>query len=123
MKGSFLKAQVYFDCNATTPVLPAAAAASLEAMRTLYGNPSSAHLVGLQAKHILETTRNTAAKVVGADPEQITFTSGATEAIQTAVFSALQFCKTQLDPKKLKLLYGATEHKVIRSPCSIGSRP
>ncbi len=113
MNESLLKSQVYFDCNATTPVLAAAAAASLDAMRTLYGNPSSTHLVGLQAKHILESTRQLAAQVVGADPEQIIFTSGATEAIQTAIFSALQSLKISRNGRKTKLLYGATEHKVV----------
>jgi len=113
MKGSFVTTQAYFDCNATTSVLPAAAQAALEAMHTLYGNPSSTHLVGLQAKFILESTRKISAKVIGAQPEQITFTSGATEAIQTAVFSVLQACKAKSLGPKTKLLYGATEHKAI----------
>src|SRR5690349_589859 len=83
-------ANAYLDCNATTPTLPVAAAAALQAMQTLYGNPSSSHLVGLQAKAILESTRRLAAEAVGAAEDRIIFTSGATEAIQTAVFSALQ---------------------------------
>jgi cysteine desulfurase len=103
--------QVYLDCNATTPVLPEAAEAAQEAMRTLFGNPSSSHLVGIQAKYILESTRRLAAHAVGAKTEQIIFTSGATEAIQTAVFSVLQSLK---DHKRgAKLLYGATEHKAV----------
>lgn len=112
--------RAYFDCNATTPTLPAAAEAALEAMNTLYGNPSSAHVVGLQAKHMLESTRKLAARAVGGKPEQIIFTSGATEAIQTAVFSALENAKSKKygetgskEPKRLKLLYGATEHKAV----------
>jgi cysteine desulfurase len=117
MKGSFLSTKAYFDCNATTAVLPAAAQAALEAMHTLYGNPSSTHLVGLQAKFILESTRKTAGRVIGAAPEQIIFTSGATEAIQTSVFSVLQSIKKSREEKKTRspihLLYGATEHKVI----------
>jgi cysteine sulfinate desulfinase/cysteine desulfurase-like protein len=43
----------YFDCNATTPTMPAASAAAMMAMGKLYGNPSSVHLAGLQAKAIL----------------------------------------------------------------------
>jgi cysteine desulfurase len=117
MRNSFLSTRAYFDCNATTPVLPSAADAAMEAMRTLYGNPSSSHLVGLQAKHILESTRKTAAQVIGADPEQVIFTSGATEAIQTAVFSALQNLKNQLqsssDCARNLILYCATEHKAV----------
>ena len=49
--------QIYFDCNATTPVLPIAAETALETMRSLYGNPSSSHLTGLQAKALLERSR------------------------------------------------------------------
>ena len=105
--------QVYFDCNATTPVLPAAAKAALEAMSSLYGNPSSPHLIGIRAKAILETTRSRAAAVIGTDSEQIVFTSGATEALQVAVFSALCALKEKNSVKKNKILYGATEHKAV----------
>jgi cysteine sulfinate desulfinase/cysteine desulfurase-like protein/glyoxylase-like metal-dependent hydrolase (beta-lactamase superfamily II)/rhodanese-related sulfurtransferase len=112
MKNAPIATQAYFDCNATTPVLPIAADAAMEAMRILYGNPSSSHLVGLQAKFILESSRRAAGKAVGAEPEQITFTSGATEAIQTAVFSALQHFKSGVHSAG-KLLYCATEHKAV----------
>src|SRR5262245_39423799 len=101
MKAQF-SGPVYFDCNATTPVHPEAAKAALDVMRRLYGNPSSPHLTGLQAKTVLENTRNLAGKVVGADPEQITFTSGATESIQTAVFSVLQDLKNKERPRSAK---------------------
>ena len=74
---SRLTTDAYFDCNATTPTLPLASQAALAVMDTLYGNPSSAHLVGLQAKFILESARKTAGKAVGASAEQIIFTSGA----------------------------------------------
>lgn len=117
MKHSSIKSRAYFDCNATTPVLPSAVDAALETMNTLYGNPSSTHLVGLQAKHLLESTRKKAAQVVGAEPDQIVFTSGATEAIQTAVLSALSFLKNQLmrtnSNSPSLILYGATEHKAV----------
>ena len=105
--------QVYFDCNATTPVLRDAATAALQAMETLYGNPSSTHLVGVQAKAILESTRKITAQLIGASPGEIIYTSGATEGIQTAIFSALQHWKKQYVHQKLKLLYGATEHKAV----------
>lgn len=105
--------RVYFDCNATTPTLLGAADAALDTMINLYGNPSSSHAVGIQAKAILETGRNLTAKVVGSDPEQIIFTSGATEAIHTAIFSALIACANKPEHLCIKLLYGATEHKVV----------
>src|SRR5690242_8112747 len=102
--------RVYFDCNATTPVLSVASEAALNVMDSLYGNPSSTHLSGLQAKNVLELTRGLVSQTVGSDPSEVVFTSGATEAIQTAVFSALQFIKLKKPIGRVKLLYGATEH-------------
>ncbi len=104
----------YFDCNSTTRVLPEAAQASLEAMQSLYGNPSSPHQLGIRSRHILESTRKLAAQTVGAQPDQIAFTSGATESIQTAVFSALQFWKKNPDlPSQPTIIYSSTEHKAV----------
>lgn len=105
---------IYFDCNATTFVLPSAEKAAIDAMQAIYGNPSSTHQEGLRAKEILDSTRKLAAQVLGTeDPDQIIFTSGATEAIQTAVFSALVHLSTQPKSNKNKILYGATEHKAV----------
>ncbi len=108
---------IYLDANATTQVLPQAAAAALTTMETLFGNPSSSHVTGLQAKQIMDKTRQQAKAVTGADEGKIIFTSGATEGIQTAILSALLHAKKTLDTtnksKKYCLLYGATEHKAV----------
>lgn len=108
------KNEVYLDNNATTPVLPQAAEAAMHAMQLCYGNPSSSHVSGLQAKYILESTRTLIRQVVGADKGALIFTSGATEGIQTAIISALNEAKAQgIKPEKPVLLYGATEHKAV----------
>ena len=108
------KDEIYLDNNATTAVLPQAAAAATHAMQLCYGNPSSSHITGIKAKYILETTRNLVRKVIGAQTGDITFTSGATEGIQTAIISALNAKRAQgLSSKKTLLLYGATEHKAV----------
>ena len=108
---------IYLDANATTQVLPQAASAALSTMETLFGNPSSSHVTGLQAKQIVDKTRQQAKRIVGADEGQIIFTSGATEGIQTAILSALINVKKTLNKslnnKKHSLLYGATEHKAV----------
>jgi cysteine desulfurase len=113
--GTVSKGKVYFDCNATTSVLPAAVKASLQVMQDLYGNPSSSHSQGIQAKAILESARGLVNNFLSAgDPNQIIFTSGATEAIQLAVFSALLHLRDQaktIEPSLI--LYGATEHKAV----------
>ncbi|MEC8390372.1 MAG: aminotransferase class V-fold PLP-dependent enzyme [Planctomycetota bacterium] len=109
---------VYLDSNATTRVLPQAAHAAFEAMEDLFGNPSSTHSTGLKARYILETTRNRIRDALHADAGKIIFTSGATEAIQLAVFSVLSQLSEQqpATPKETGptyLLYGATEHKAV----------
>ena len=108
------KNEIYLDNNATTPVLPQAAEAAMHIMKQVYGNPSSSHITGLKAKYILETTRSLMRKIIGATTGEITFTSGATEGIQTAIISALNAIREQkTSPEKPLLLYGATEHKAV----------
>ncbi len=106
--------QIYLDANATTPVLPKAAAAALTTMETLFGNPSSSHISGLQAKQIMDNAREKARQVLGSGNGSVIFTSGATEGIQTGIISALYNAKSQMEAgKKHTLLYGATEHKAV----------
>jgi cysteine desulfurase len=73
---------IYLDNNATTPLLPAVE----EAMRPLLGNPASAHHAGRQARRSLEDTRERLAVLLDAHPDELIFTSGATEANNLAVF-------------------------------------
>jgi cysteine desulfurase len=108
--------EIYLDANATTPVLPVAAASALQAMHTLFGNPSSTHCTGLRAKNMMNAVRARAVRLLGAGEGRILFVSGATEAIQTAVLSAL--CAVRERQQKGErvgrlLLYGATEHKAV----------
>lgn len=112
--------ELYLDANATSPVLPAAIAAALDAMGGRFGNPSSSHAAGLRAKQILDDTRARARRVLGAGPGRVLFTSGATEGIQTAVLSALCAIRERRLIGKMHgdtcgdlLLYGATEHKAV----------
>lgn len=105
-------AEIYLDCNATTPVLPHIAKAVEHVMEQVFGNPSSSHLTGLQARYILDNTRRLARQVIGADSGHVVFSSGATEGIQTAVLSALSLARQQQHPGRY-LLYGATEHKAV----------
>ncbi|MBH0058350.1 aminotransferase class V-fold PLP-dependent enzyme [Pseudoalteromonas sp. SWXJZ94C] len=104
--------QVYLDANATTPVLPCIADVVSHTMQICFGNPSSPHITGIQAKHLLEQTRQKARTVIGATDGDILFLSGATEGIQTAVVSTLINAKKH-NKKNPVLLYGATEHKAV----------
>jgi cysteine sulfinate desulfinase/cysteine desulfurase-like protein/rhodanese-related sulfurtransferase len=107
---------IYLDANATSPVLPAAIAAAVDAMAASFGNPSSNHATGLRARRILDTTRARARRVLGAGPGRVLFTSGATEGIQTAVLSALVAMRERQAAGETcgdLLVYGATEHKAV----------
>jgi cysteine sulfinate desulfinase/cysteine desulfurase-like protein/rhodanese-related sulfurtransferase len=108
--------EIYLDANATTPVLPCAIDAALAAMAETYGNPSSTHSTGLRARAVLNQVRERARSVLAVPSGRIVFTSGATEAIQTAVFSALLAIRKR-DPAQGSprfLLHGATEHKAVQ---------
>jgi len=77
---------VYLDHAATTPVLPVAIEAVASALAAGPGNPSSAHAAGRKARQQLEDARDRVATLLGADPSEVVFTSGATEANNLAVF-------------------------------------
>ncbi len=77
-------AHVYLDHAATTPMRPEVIAAYTEALGVV-GNPSSIHSQGQHAKRVLEDARAAVAASVGAEPVEVTFTSGGTEAINLAI--------------------------------------
>lgn len=80
--------RIYLDHAATTPVLPAVADAVRAAMVDEFGNPSSVHSVGRQARSIVERARRQIAALIGADGEDIVFTSGGTESANLAILGA-----------------------------------
>ena len=74
---------IYLDHHATTPVDPRVARAVLHAMTDAFGNANSVdHIFGETAAAMVDKARNSVAHLVGADPTDIRFTSGATEAIE-----------------------------------------
>jgi cysteine sulfinate desulfinase/cysteine desulfurase-like protein/rhodanese-related sulfurtransferase len=103
--------EIYLDANATTPVLPQAKAAAIQAMVEDYGNPSSVHSTGLKAKALIDGVRARAQRLLDTGDGALLFVSGATEGIQTAVLSALNSLRGNLQADLL--LYGATEHKAV----------
>ena len=107
---------IYLDANATTQVLPVAAAAALRVMEQNFGNPSSTHYRGLQARELMSDVRGQAQRLLGSGEGRMVFVSGATEAIQTAVLSALCDIRERLQRGESVgslLVVGATEHKAV----------
>jgi cysteine desulfurase len=77
---------IYLDHNATTPVLPAVVEAMRPFWTEIFGNPASAHRAGSRARRALEDARERSAALLGAFPDEVIFTSSATEANNLALF-------------------------------------
>jgi len=104
-----MDSSLYFDYCATTPLLPEVREAMLPALENNFGNPSSMHAFGKEARAALENAREQVAEGIGASPEEIYFTSGATEANNLALIGTLK----QLSPEKDHLITSAIEHHAV----------
>src|SRR5919205_126543 len=93
----------YFDWNATAPLRPQARAAALAALEVA-GNPSSVHEEGRAARRLVEEAREQVAALVGAEPRNVVFTSGGTEANVLALTPA---------SGRERLLVSAIEHPSV----------
>ena len=98
----------YFDWAATSPADEDILKESLEETIECWGNPSSTHSVGKQARELFEAARTRAAKALGVKPETIYFTSGGTESDQIPLLSVLA------KPMKGTVLVSSIEHPAIR---------
>jgi cysteine desulfurase len=104
--------RAYLDWNATAPLRPEARAAMLDAC-DLVGNPSSIHREGRAARQAVETARRSVAELVGADPRNVVFTSGGTEANALALTPAIEVGGDRA-PRDC-LMVSALEHPSVRS--------
>ncbi|MCX7894741.1 MAG: cysteine desulfurase [Thermoanaerobaculum sp.] len=103
---------IYMDYNATTPVDPAVVEAMLPALSQHFGNPSSrTHAYGWAAAQLVDQARSTVAQLLGANPEELVFTSGATEANNLAI-KGLAF-----NSKRRHLVTTAIEHPAVLDAC------
>lgn len=105
---------VYLDCNATTPIEPEVRDVVLEFMVNEYGNAGSrTHEFGQRAKDAVQNARSQIAKVVNAEPDEVTFTSGATEALNIAILGLRQYAE-QMGRKHI--VTTQVEHKAALEP-------
>lgn len=109
MSGDQSSAPIYLDYQATTPV----DSTVIEAMKPFwsveFGNPHSQHAAGWRAEHAVGVARDAVARLIGALPEEIVFTSGATEANNLAILGLLQH--TAADGRNV--VVSAIEHKCV----------
>lgn len=76
---------IYLDYNATTPVAPEAFAAMRPHLEAAFGNPSSSHALGREARAAVDRARTQLARLIGAETDEVVFTSGGTESINAAI--------------------------------------
>jgi cysteine desulfurase len=102
--------RVYFDYNATTPLAPDVIEAVARASRDTFGNASSVHHFGQQAKAALDDARSELASLIHGDPSEIVFTSGGTEADNMAIRGAAE----AIEPTgRRHLIASAIEHEAV----------
>lgn len=99
----------YFDHSATTRVNPAVAEAMVRAMTEIFGNPSSLHSFGRDARVALEDAREKIARLLNCDASEVFFTSGGTEADNLALIGALEANRDQGD----HLIVSKVEHHAV----------
>ena len=105
--------RIYFDHNATTPMAPEVLAAMLPYLTEEYGNASSIHAYGQNARGAVEQARSSVAALVGARAADIMFTSGGTESNNHAILGAVAAA-----PGKAKhVITSAIEHVAVLDPC------
>src|SRR5262245_37117498 len=102
--------RVYFDYNATTPLAPAVIDTVVRVTQDLFGNPSSVHYFGQQAKAILDQSRSAIAALLAAEPGDVVFTSGGTEADNLAIRGAAE----ALEPTgRRHIVASGIEHEAV----------
>jgi len=101
---------IYVDNNATTMVAPEVLDAMLPYFSTYYGNPSSMHTFGGEVAGVINEARDNVAKLIGAQPEEIVFTSCGTESDGTAIRAAIESY-----PNKRHIVTSRVEHPAVKN--------
>ncbi len=104
---------IYMDNHATTPVAPEVLEAMLPYLTTHFGNASSTHPFGIAAKDAVDKARHQVAELLGCSPEEIIFTSGATESDNLAISGIAYACQE----KGNHIITSTAEHHAILDTC------
>lgn len=112
---------IYLDGHATTPLAPEAEAAMAPLWRSQAANPSSPHAMGMRMAAAVESARRQVAALLGADAQEIVFTSGATEANNIALLGIAAAAAAQ-GIERRRVLMSAVEHKSVLATAAELSR-
>src|SRR4051812_18197041 len=105
--------RIYLDHAATTPMHPRVIEKMMEVMNTNFGNPSSIHSFGREARHYIDLARETLARSIGAKENELIFTSGGTEADNMALFGVAE----SLQLKGKHIITTQIEHHAVLHAC------
>jgi len=108
--------RIYLDNNATTPVAPEVLSVVTESVRDIFGNASSIHHEGQSARRTVEEARESVARLVGAAPREVVFTSGGTESNNAAITGAIPY------GSRLHIVTSALEHPSVLEPLRLLER-
>lgn len=103
----------YFDHNATTPVSSTVLDVYVQALQRIYGNASSIHRTGQEAKQALEQARRQVASYLRCEPREVVFTSGGTEADNLAIFGVVRASRRG----RRRVITTAIEHPAVLNAC------
>lgn len=111
--------RVYLDNSATTPIDPAVVEAMLPYLMAKFGNASSIHFYGQEARAALDKARHQVAALINARPSEIVFTSGGTEANNLAIRGLLEARRKAKDEgvSKFHIIISAIEHSAVQNVC------
>ncbi len=107
-----MREPIYLDHNATTPILPEVVDAMIPFLRQHFGNPSSGHAYGRVAHEAVERARAQVADLLGAEPDEIFFTSGGTEANNLAIRGVMEVAT------RSHIVTSVIEHPATSRPCA-----
>ena len=102
--------RIYLDHNSTTPVHPTVVTAVRTSLEQQFGNASSVHAFGQDAKTVVDNARTSVAELIGANPQEIVFTSGGTESDNLAIRGVAE---SAAPTKRLQLITSSIEHEAV----------
>lgn len=105
--------RIYLDHAATTPVDPRVFAAMTPYFSTIYGNPSSVHEAGRDARAGIDWARGTVARILGCRPRELVFTGGATEANNLAIRGVVRQALIDIPDQRPHIITSAIEHHAV----------